>query len=127
MDKKKLANGIYYASIIISIIIMIIVLFVVRGESYTDEVISLVRYFVGYFCFATILSTGITLREFVNGHYNKKKMIIKVIVLAVALIGGVIASIFVRNVKIGLGILFVSLFVLSYAVIPTEKNNKNEG
>lgn len=126
MDKKKLANGIYYASIIITIAIMLIVLFVVRGESYTDETISLVRYFVGYFCFATILSVGIALRELIMGNYNKKKMLIKFIVLSVALLLGVFATIFIRNVKIGLGLLFVSLFVLSYAIIPTMKNNNNE-
>ena len=126
MEKKKLANGIYYASIIITIVAMIVVLFVVRGESYTDETISLVRYFVGYFCFATILSVGIALRELIIGNYNKKKMIIKFIVLGVAFILGVVSTIFIRNVKIGLGLLFVSLFVLSYSIIPTMKNNNNE-
>ena len=79
MEKKKIANAIYYASIIITIIAMIVVLFVIRGESYTDEFISLVRYFVAYFCFATIISLGVVLRELILGNYNKKKMIIKFI------------------------------------------------
>lgn len=126
MEKKKIANAIYYASIIITIIAMIVVLFVIRGESYTDEFISLVRYFVAYFCFATIISLGVVLRELILGNYNKKKMIIKFIVMGVALIIGVLATIFIRNVKIGLGLLFVSLFVLSYEIIPTVRNTKNE-
>ena len=126
MEKKKIANAIYYASIIITIIAMIVVLFVIRGESYTDEFISLVRYFVAYFCFATIISLGVVLRELIIGNYNKKKMIIKFIVMGVALIIGVLATIFIRNVKIGLGLLFVSLFVLSYEIIPTVRNTKNE-
>ncbi|MBP5407601.1 MAG: hypothetical protein J6Y42_00490 [Bacilli bacterium] len=126
MEKKKIANAIYYASIIITIIAMIFVLFVICGESYTDEFISLVRYFVAYFCFATIISLGVVLRELILGNYNKKKMIIKFIVMGVALIIGVLATIFIRNVKIGLGLLFVSLFVLSYEIIPTVRNTKNE-
>lgn len=126
MDKKKLANAFYYASIVIAIIAMIVVLFVVRGESYTAESISLIRYFVAYFVFSSLLPLGIVIRELIMGSYNKNKIIIKFVIIFLAIIGGVMACLFCRNVKIALLIFLFSLLILTYELIPTVKNTERK-
>ena len=122
--KPKLGRGIYYASIIITILVLIFILvfFTTKSGDYTPEEISVIRYIAAYFSFGVILALGVTFRELFALTYNKTRIIIKFIVIGVTLAGGVVGAIFIRSAKVGLVFMFIGIFVLSYAIIPTVRN-----
>lgn len=123
--KPKLGKGIYYASIIIVIIALILVMVLFTTTSYTAEEVSVIRYISAYFSFGVVLPLGVTFRElFVSDTFIKQRIIIKFIVIILALIGGVFISLYVRNAKVGLFILFVSIGILCFSLIPTTNNRR---
>ena len=123
----KLGKGLYYASIIITIIALIAVMVIFRKDIYEEEFVYSARYLGAYFSFAVVLSLGVTLRELFVLEFNKKKIIIKMVIIGISLIVGILLLIFnLVNAKSGLVILFVSIFVLAYCLIPTIKTT-NKG
>lgn len=120
--KPKLGRGIYYASIIITIIALILILVLFKTDTYTAEVVSVIRYIAAYFAFGVVLATGVTCRELFSLTFDKKKIIIKFIVIGITLVLGVIGALFIRSAKVGLVFMFIGIFVLSYTIIPTVKN-----
>ena len=121
--KPKLGKGIYYASIIIVIVALILVMALFTTTSYTSEKVSVIRYIAAYFSFGVVLPLGVTFRElFTSESFVKQKIIIKFVVIFIAIIGGVFISIFVRSAKVGLFILFVSIGILCFSLIPTNNS-----
>ena len=125
--KPNLGKGIYYASVIITIVSLILVMILFTSKNYTDEEISVIRYIAAYFSFGVVLSLGVAFRELFCLEFNKTKMIIKFIVILLTAIGGVFIVIFLKSAKVGLFILFISIGVLLYSIIPTIKNNNFKG
>lgn len=125
--KPKLGRGIYYASVIVTIIALILVMVLFTSSNYTDEAISVIRYIAAYFSFGVVLSLGVTFRELFCLEFNKGRMIIKFVVIFLTLVGGIFMIFFLKSAKVGLFILFISIGVLLFSIIPTVKNSNFKG
>lgn len=120
---KKIGIGIYYTAIIITVIVMLLALVIIKSED--AEYVSRMRYMISFYCFAFLLGGGIIVREFFVEEYIMKKMIIKIVVTLVVLALGTVLFIFVKSASFALVMMFVSMAVLLYDMVPTVPKDSN--
>lgn len=116
-DNKKLGIGIYYTAIIITIVVMLLTLVVIKSDDL--EYVSRMRYMISFYCFSFLLGGGIIVREFLVEEFIMKKMVLKIVVTAVAIVLGTILFIFIKSASFALVMMFVSMAVLLYDMVPT--------
>lgn len=116
-DNKKLGIGIYYTAIIITIVVMLLTLVVIKSDDL--EYVSRMRYMISFYCFSFLLGGGIIVREFLVEEFIMKKMLLKIVVTAVAIVLGTILFIFIKSASFALVMMFVSMAVLLYDMVPT--------
>lgn len=84
------------------------------------------RYAVVFLSLAFIVPTGCVVREICYGEYNKKMLIVKIVVIVLASIIGTILILFIKNFGLSKILSFASILVLMFAANPNNKeNNKN--
>ena len=124
MNKPELGNRIYKIFIIITVIILLSVLLLFKQFEMENE--SFYRYMVFVLSFNGVLSTGAIIREFYSLVYDKKKMIIKIVVSAIMILIGIIETIFFPIDLVGLITFILGLMVSLYVLTPTVKQNNNQ-
>ena len=124
MNKQKFGKLFYYATLVIVIIALIAALFVFRSDG-SEEMnlsVSIIRYAIAYFSFATVLSCGIIVNEYCSGKFVKNKLITKIILSVVTTIVGALVYLFVKSAVVASGMFFVAIICLIYVLTPTVKN-----
>ncbi len=116
-QKRKLGIGIYYTALILTIVIMLAVLVVVKSED--AEYVSRIRYIVAFYCFTVLLGGSAIVREFLVDEFILKKMIIKIIATAVAILIGTVFFIAIPTASVALMMIFLGMGVLLYDAVPT--------
>lgn len=124
MNKPELGNRIYKIFMIITVIILLSVLLLFKQFEMENE--SFYRYMVFVLSFNGVLSTGAIIREFYSLVYDKKKMIIKIVVSAIMILIGIIETIFFPIDLVGLITFILGLMVSLYVLTPTVKQNNNQ-
>ncbi|CCY07025.1 unknown [Coprobacillus sp. CAG:698] len=124
MNKPELGNRIYKIFMVITVIILLSVLLLFKQFEMENE--SFYRYMVFVLSFNGVLSTGAIIREFYSLVYDKKKMIIKIVVSAIMILIGIIETIFFPIDLVGLITFILGLMVSLYVLTPTVKQNNNQ-
>ena len=124
MNKPELGNRIYKIFMVITVIILLSVLLLFKQFEIENE--SFYRYMVFVLSFNGVLSTGAIIREFYSLVYDKKKMIIKIVVSAIMILIGIIETIFFPIDLVGLITFILGLMVSLYVLTPTVKQNNNQ-
>ena len=124
MNKPELGNRIYKIFMVITVIILLSVLLLFKQFEMENE--SFYRYMVFVVSFNGVLSTGAIIREFYSLVYDKKKMIIKIVVSAIMILIGIIETIFFPIDLVGLITFILALMVSLYVLTPTVKQNNNQ-
>lgn len=124
MNKPELGNRIYKIFMVITVIILLSVLLLFKQFEMENE--SFYRYMVFVLSFNGVLSTGTIIREFYSLVYDKKKMIIKIVVSAIMILIGIIETIFFPIDLVGLITFILGLMVSLYVLTPTVKQNNNQ-
>ena len=119
--KWSLKNKIF---MVITVIILLSVLLLFKQFEMENE--SFYRYMVFVLSFNGVLSTGAIIREFYSLVYDKKKMIIKIVVSAIMILIGIIETIFFPIDLVGLITFILGLMVSLYVLTPTVKQNNNQ-
>lgn len=124
MNKPELGNRIYKIFMVITVIILLSVLLLFKQFEMENE--SFYRYMVFVLSFNGVLSTGAIIREFYSLVYDKKKMIIKIVVSAIMILIGIIETIFFPIDLVGLITFILGLMVSLYVLTPTVRQNNNQ-
>ena len=124
LNKPELGNRIYKIFMVITVIILLSVLLLFKQFEMENE--SFYRYMVFVLSFNGVLSTGAIIREFYSLVYDKKKMIIKIVVSAIMILIGIIETIFFPIDLVGLITFILGLMVSLYVLTPTVKQNNNQ-
>lgn len=124
MNKPELGNRIYKIFMVITVIILLSVLLLFKQFDMENE--SFYRYMIFVLSFNGVLSTGAIIREFYSLVYDKKKMIIKIVVSAIMILIGIIETIFFPIDLVGLITFILGLMVSLYVLTPTVKQNNNQ-
>lgn len=124
MNKPELGNRIYKIFMVITVIILLSVLLLFKQFEMENE--SFYRYMVFVLSFNGVLSTGAIIREFYSLVYDKKKMIIKIVVSAIMILIGIIETILFPIDLVGLITFILGLMVSLYVLTPTVKQNNNQ-
>lgn len=127
MDKAKLGKRIFIGSLFLAIVIFIIVFaWSLSQPKDTDEQVAstaMINYLVLFYVFTTVIPLGALCRETLGYPYNKKKIRIKLIVLAGLIIAGTLIFILVHKANIYQYTTIASALLLMYIITPTEKDS----
>lgn len=121
--KVTIGKRLYYASLIITCVVLLLATILIKGED--ANIVTFYRYMVAFYAFSFIIPTGAIIREFCVEEYNFKKMMIKIIVGIIVIIGASIAFIFVKIASVALALMFLSMAYLLYAITPTIKKSND--
>lgn len=127
-NKEKIGKTIYFGSVILSIIILCLAMTLIPvkdGEEVLETNLNY-RYTIVFVCLEFIIPIGCLTREFCNGNYVKKMLIIKAIITLVTLALGLVVILVIGNPTYSNVMTLLGALVLMYTATPTVKdNNKN--
>ena len=129
MDKKQnFGKYFYYASMIISIVLLVLAVFFINVKDIEDEELLITKYIYRYIIIIAVLfliiPTGAFVREITSGVYNKKLLLIKILLAYLGGVGSILAIWFLRNLIVAKTLSFVGALVLVFSASPTVREQK---
>lgn len=128
LNKEKIGKRIYFGSIILSIIVLLLAMTLIPvkdGEEVLETNLNY-RYTIVFVCLEFVIPFGCLTREYCNGNYIKKMLIIKAVITLVTLALGLIVILVVGNANYSSVMTLFGALVLMYTATPTVRdNNKN--
>lgn len=126
-NKEKIGKTVYFGSVILSIIILCLAMTLIPvkdGEEILEANLNF-RYAIVFGCLEFIIPLGCLTREFCNGNYVKKMLIIKAIITLATLALGLVVILVIGNPTYSNVMTLIGALVLMYTATPTVKDNKN--
>lgn len=128
MDKAKVGKYIYYASLLISIALLVMAVFLFNVRDIEDEELKLTTYVYRYMIIDGVLfiliPTGCFVREITSSNYDKKIVILKMLLAYIGGIASILLVYYFRNLTIAKVSTLVGALILVFSASPTVKEKK---
>lgn len=124
-NKEKIGKRIYFSTIIFSIIVLCLAIALIPvkdGEEILEANLNY-RYAIVFVCLEFVIPFGCLTREYCNGNFIKKMLIIKAAISLTTLIVGLLIILLLGNATYSNVMTLFGALVLMYTATPTVKDN----
>lgn len=125
LNKEKIGKRIYFGTIIFSILVLCLAIALIPvkdGEEILEANLNY-RYAIVFVCLEFVIPLGCLTREYCNGNFIKKMLIIKAAISLITLIVGLLIILLLGNATYSNVMTLIGALVLMYTATPTVKDN----
>lgn len=124
MTKERFGKYFFYLTLALSLGLFIygIALKAPENTAEAQEIIARYKNVLSYLAFGLVIPSGLIVREYLTLPYDPHKMRIKTLVSLAVFTGGLLVLVFTRGVAASQIVLYVSLILLIYVLVPTKTN-----
>lgn len=131
MNKAKIGRTFYYVCLILCILILVVsfLVFNTTKDNLTDEELTKIwiyRYLTSFYVFTILIPLASVVREYSTGEYDKKKMIIKIIIGLGVLLLGTVLIFTIWSLRTAQLCMLASMLSTVYILSPSIKSNEKK-